>query len=113
MSQNARTYLIERFTEDARVLHERVATMRRGTKVPGPDAATSERMAEACEDVVAIIEDVEHAQWLSTSDLVATVIPIFEEHMKENQGDAAIRSVYAGAIARAREVAEAEQQDVT
>ena len=55
MTTTARDYLVNRFQTDAVVLRERVALMARGTKVPGPDAATSSRMADACEEVVAML----------------------------------------------------------
>lgn len=113
MSLTARDYLISRFTEDARALHERVSTMRRGTKVPGPDAATSERMADACEDVIDLLEEIgaDGEEEPDTTALAAALVPQLEARMKQHQAQAAVRSVYAGAIARLREVEEVERRD--
>lgn len=114
MSLHASEYLIQRCAEDARVLHERVATMRRGTRIPGPDAATSERMADACEDIIELLDDLasDVAEPLTTAALLEMLTPHLEARIKQ-QSHAAVRAVYAGAIARLREMDEVDQRGAT
>ena len=54
-------YLLDRFRADADALRQRAAALRATPPQPGPDAATSLRMAEACDDVVAIVGAVPDA----------------------------------------------------
>jgi hypothetical protein len=112
MSEHARQYLIDRFREDAHALRERVATMRRGVQVPGPDAATSERMAEACDDVAALVGTVATQDDPDAIDQwVATLVTALEERQRSQTLHPAVRAVYAGGVARVREVAQAERRD--
>ena len=111
MTTTARDYLVNRFQTDAVVLRERVALLARGTKVPGPDAATSRRMADACDEVVAMllaIASVGHA--VAELDAIMALVPLLEHRAAEQQSNPAVRSVYAGAATRIREVRLAEAQ---
>ncbi len=108
MADDARTYLQQRFTQDAQQLRERVAQLRAGSSMPGPDAPTSEAMAAACDTVVAMLDalpthdDVE----LLIRDLLA-LVPVLERHA-QNAKQAPVRAVYTGAATRVREVTSAE-----
>lgn len=109
MSTTARDYLVGRFQTDAAALRERVALLARGTKVPGPDAATSQRMAEACNEVVAMLQAIAsngHAG--AELDAIMALVPLLEQRAAEHQANPAVRSVYAGAATRIREVRSAE-----
>ncbi|BAH39577.1 MAG TPA: hypothetical protein DGD08_14510 [Gemmatimonas aurantiaca] len=112
MSEHARQYLIDRFREDAHALRERVATMRRGVQVPGPDVTTSERMAEACDDVATVVSGVAAQDDATTIDQwVATLVTMLEDRQRGQTLHPAVRAVYAGGVARVREVAQAERRD--
>ena len=109
MSTTAREYLVHRFQTDAAVLRERVAAIARGTKVPGPDAATSSRMADACDEVVAMLLAIaSHGDASVELDAIMALVPLLEHRATEQQSNPAIRSVYAGAATRIREVRLAE-----
>jgi hypothetical protein len=110
MADDARTYLQQRFTQDAQQLRERVAQLRAGSSMPGPDAATSDAMAKACDTVVAMLDalpahdDVEPL----IRDLLA-LVPVLERHA-QNATQPPVRAVYTGAATRVREVTSAEQR---
>ena len=109
MTTTARDYLVNRFQTDAVVLRERVALLARGTKVPGPDAATSSRMADACDEVVAMLLAIaSHGDASVELDAIMALVPLLEHRATEQQSNPAIRSVYAGAATRIREVRLAE-----
>ncbi len=111
MTTTARDYLVNRFQTDAVVLRERVALLARGTKVPGPDAATSSRMADACDEVVAMLLAIaSHGDASAELDAIMALVPLLEHRATEQQSNPAIRSVYAGAATRIREVRLAEAQ---
>ena len=111
MTTTARDYLVNRFQTDAVVLRERVALLARGTKVPGPDAATSSRMADACDEVVAMLLAIaSHGDASVELDAIMALVPLLEHRATEQQSNPAIRSVYAGAATRIREVRLAEAQ---
>ncbi len=111
MTTTARDYLVNRFQTDAVVLRERVALLARGTKVPGPDAATSSRMADACDEVVAMLLAIaSHGDASAELDAIMALVPLLEHRATEQQSNPAIRSVYAGAATRIREVRWAEAQ---
>ena len=111
MTATARDYLVNRFQTDAVVLRERVALLARGTKVPGPDAATSRRMADACDEVVAMLLAIaSHGDASAELDAIMALVPLLEHRATEQQSNPAIRSVYAGAATRIREVRLAEAQ---
>lgn len=111
MSTTAREYLVNRFQSDAAVLRERVALMARGTKVPGPDAAASSRMAEACEEVVAMLQAIAtNGDADAELDAIMALVPLLEHRAAEQKSAPAVRSVYAGAATRIREVRSVEAQ---
>jgi len=111
MTTTAREYLVNRFQTDAAVLRERVALMARGTKVPGPDAATSRRMADACDEVVAMLLAIaSRGHAAAELDAIMALVPLLEHRATEQQSNPAVRSVYAGAATRIREVRLAEAQ---
>jgi len=111
MTTTARDYLVNRFQSDAVVLRERVALLARGTKVPGPDAATSSRMADACDEVGAMLLAIaSHGDASAELDAIMALVPLLEHRATEQQSNPAIRSVYAGAATRIREVRLAEAQ---
>lgn len=111
MTTTAREYLVDRFQSDAVALRERVALMTRGTKVPGPDAATSNRMAVACDEVVALLLAIASTGDAGAElDAVLALIPLLEHRADAQKSNPAVRSVYAGAATRIREVRTAEAQ---
>lgn len=114
MAETAREYLIHRFRGDAQSLRERMASQQRGAKIPGPDAATSARMADACDDVVRLLEGI-GAHDDITTELAALValIPPLEDRAKANGSLPPVRAVYAGAATRIREVEAAEAKAQT
>ncbi len=111
MTTTAREYLVNRFQSDAAVLRERAALMARGTKVPGPDAATSSRMADGCDEVVAMLLAIaSDGDADADLDAIMALIPLLEHRADEHKSNPAVRSVYAGAATRIREVRSAEAQ---
>lgn len=116
---NARTYLVDRFRGDAATLHERAAALAGGAAIPGPDLATSRQMAEACEAVVALVQlhgptdtDAEDA-----SSALLALIPTLDARSRAATHPA-VRAVFAGAVARIRELhaadtADAQESDVS
>lgn len=109
MAETAREYLIHRFRGDAQSLRKRVDALQRGNKVPGPDATTSRRMAEACESVASMIEAISPQDDLQL-ELAALVslVPLLEQKAKANEQSPPVRAVYSGAATRIREVEAAE-----
>ena len=104
MADTARDYLAERFQADAEALRERVSSMARGAKIPGPDAATSRAMADACERVAAMVQAVVQPDEAAASlEALAALIPLLEQHAA-SQSHPAVRAVYAGAATRIREI---------
>lgn len=111
MSATARDYLVDRFASDAIALNERVALLARGTAVPGPDLATSRRMAAACDEVAEMLRAIAATGDTATAlDGLASLIPLLEARAAAQQGTPAVRAVYAGAATRIREVRDAETQ---
>lgn len=111
MPSEPRAYLLERFRSDAVTLRQRADALRAarttsdGTAPLGPDAATSERMARACEDVVAMLEaipDGEDAPAVLAS--IAALSPLLDQRAQREAATPAVRAVYAGAATRIREV---------
>lgn len=109
MPSEPRAYLLERFRSDAVTLRQRADALRAaraaGDAPPGPDAATSERMARACDDVVAMLEaipDGDDASAVLSS--IAALSPLLDQRAQREASVPAIRAVYAGAATRIREV---------
>ena len=109
MAETAREYLIHRFRGDAQSLRERTSSMQRGANLPGPDAATSGRMADACEAVVQLLEGIgPHEEVHDELAALVALIPLLEERAKAGGQVPPVRAVYAGAATRIREVEAAE-----
>jgi len=109
MAETAREYLIHRFRGDAQSLRERVTSLQRGAKIPGPDAAVSARMADACEAVVQMLEAIgPHDDIQRELAALAALIPQLEERAKASAQLPPVRAVYTGAATRIREVEAAE-----
>ncbi len=109
MAETAREYLIHRFRGDAQSLRERMGALQRGANIPGPDAATSGRMAEACDAVVHLLEGIGvHDDMQSELAALAALIPQLDERAKAGAHSPPVRAVYAGAATRIREVEAAE-----
>lgn len=109
MAETAREYLIHRFRGDAQSLRERVTSLQRGARIPGPDATTSARMADACEAVVQLLEAIGPQDDIQRElAALAALIPALEERAKASAQQAPVRAVYTGAATRIREVEAAE-----
>lgn len=105
-----REYLLDRFRTDATVLRQRAATLRKGPPQPGPDAATSERMADACEEVTVMIEAIpEMDDVAQTLSALTALIPLLEKRAATASAPA-VRAVYVGGATRIREVSAAESK---
>jgi hypothetical protein len=106
-----RTYLLSRFHADAVALRERAALLRGAPSQPGPDAATSMRMADACDDVIAMIDAIpERTEALETVEALTSLVPLLEDRAKAAGDRPPVRAVYAGAATRIREIADAERR---
>lgn len=106
-----RSYLLLRFRTDGDALHQRAAALRDGLPQPGPDAAMSSRMADACDDVAAMIEAIPDRD---ANDIVASallaLIPLLEKKAATTASTPPVRAVYVGAATRIREVVDAERR---
>ena len=115
MINGPRAYLLERFSTDAAALRQRADALRSAARtggaspVPGPDAETSQRMAEACDDVVAMLtaipDGTDPAAVLSS---IAALSPLLDMRSGREASSPAVRAVYAGAATRIREVQQVE-----
>lgn len=109
MAETAREYLMHRFRGDAQSLRERMSALQRGANIPGPDAATSGRMADACDEVVQLLEGIgAHDDVPGELAALVALIPRLEERAKGGGQLPPVRAVYAGAATRIREVEAAE-----
>jgi hypothetical protein len=117
MAETAREYLMHRFRGDAQALRDRIDALKRGTRIAGPDAATSQRMADACETVVSMIEAiVPHEDLQQELAALVALVPLLEQRARANEQSPPVRAVYSGAATRIREVEAAEakaQADAT
>lgn len=105
------TYLQDRFRSDAETLRQRAVALRGGPPQPGPDATTSDRMADACEAVTMLMASVPHHEDLPTMiDAIMALVPQLEQRAESERHAPPVRAVYAGAATRIREVAEAERR---
>jgi len=108
MADDPRSYLLDRFTADAVTLRVRAAQLA-GKPAPahGPDAAASERMAEACDHVAMLIADLGDSvpdQLMALDDLLPRLAAL-----AERATDAFVRSVYGGAATRIAEIVSRER----
>ncbi len=104
MSHDVLTYLLDRFATDANTLRAR-AQMFAGKASPehGPDSAASMEMADACDRIVAMLNDLSHDDEDELLDALDTLGP--ELHaLAERAPDEYVRSVYGGAATRLQEV---------
>lgn len=104
MSDDPLTYLLDRFATDATTLRARASHLA-GKNAPehGPDAEASLRMAEACEDVIALLNNISADNIDEMLDALDDLGP--ELHaLSERATDAFVRSVYGGAATRISEI---------
>ena len=103
-----RTYLLTRFQADADALRQRAAALRGGPAMPGPDAATSSQMADACEKVVAMVSAVSaHDDAAREITSLLALVPLLDQHASVSSAPT-VRAVFVGAATRIREVRDAE-----
>lgn len=111
MADDPLTYLLDRFATDATTLRARADHLA-GRKAPehGPDAAASIRMAEACEDVLALLNNLSVTAPDNVLDALEGLGP--ELHaLSERATDAFVRSVYGGAATRISDVVQKSRSD--
>jgi hypothetical protein len=106
-----REYLIDRFRSDEHTLRERAAALRTGAPQPGPDAAMSLRMADACAAVIGMIDAIpDHVEAEPMLGALEALIPLLDQRAAGVASAPPVRAVYVGASTRIREIAEAERQ---
>ena len=112
MSADIREYLLDRFNTDAATLRQRAHSLKGETKLsPGPNAALSTAMAEACDHVVALAEQLpQHAPVDVMLDALKVLVPKLIQIANSPAVAASpnIRAVYMGACTRAQELIAAE-----
>jgi hypothetical protein len=108
MADDPRSYLLDRFASDAATLRERAAQLAgKPSPAHGPDAVASERMAEACDHVGALLTDLsEHVleQLAALDELLPRLAAL-----AERAEDAFVRSVYGGAATRISDIVAKER----
>ena len=109
MTLDARQYLLERFTTDATTLRARAEALRTRPPSAGPDAATSAQMAEACEHVADLVRSLPENEpaGIMLQSLATLTFPL-DDLSRAHASAPAVRSVYAGAATRIRELLAAE-----
>ena len=112
MPSDIREYLLDRFKTDAATLRQRADSLI-GVSTPsaGPNAALSTAMADACDHVVALAEQLpEHAPVGVMLDALKVLVPKLLQvaNSPEALASPAIRAVYQGACTRAQELIAAE-----
>lgn len=113
MTDTAREYLVNRFRTDAVALRERIESMSRGAKLPGPDAGTSRYMADACDEVAGMVQALaSNGDAQAAVDALLALVPLLEQRSQQHAAVPAVRAVYQGAATRIREVHEAEQRSL-
>ena len=116
MPAGPRAYLLDRFRTDAAALRQRADALRSAARsggslqpVPGPDAATSDRMAAACDDVVAMLTAIpDGSDPAAVLSSIAALSPLLDLKAQRETSSPAVRAVYAGAATRIREVQQVE-----
>lgn len=104
-----RAYLLDRFRTDGDTLRQRVSALRTGAPQAGPDAAMSQRMASACDDVVAMIVAIPDDDDIEVvAAALSALIPLLEQRATQAAAAPPVRAVYIGAATRIREVVDAE-----
>ena len=113
MTVSARDYLLGRFRTDGATLRQRAKALDSGVASAGPNAATSRRMADACDDVVVMLEHLA-ARAADTNtrepdlDDIAALAPALELRAAAEAAMPPVRAVYVGAATRIREILAAE-----
>ncbi len=104
MADDPRTYLLDRFATDATTLRSR-AEMLAGRPAPehGPDAQASRAMADACDEVIAMLNGITAETDADLLDALDTLGPKLHSEA-EDQSNAFVRSVFAGAAARIEDI---------
>jgi len=112
MPADIREYLLDRFMTDARTLRQRADSLKSVAKPsPGPSAALSTAMADACDHVVALAEQLpEHAPVEVMLEALKFLVPkvMLLANSPAATSSPAIRAVYMGACTRAQELIAAE-----
>jgi hypothetical protein len=108
MADDPRSYLLNRFTTDAAALRARAAQLA-GKPLPthGPNAAASERMAAACDEIATLISalgDLVPEQLTALDHLLPQLTAL-----ADSASDAFVRSVYGGAATRIAEIVRKER----
>lgn len=108
MTAHPTAYLIDRFTTDASTLRARAAQLA-GQQAPphGPSAESSARMADACEEVLALLGSASAEDILAALDALNALRPTLDARAL-SAADPFVRSVYAGAAARIADIVEQE-----
>lgn len=117
MPADIRDYLLERFRSDAGTLRQRADSLQSsGTGSPGPDAAVSRAMANACDDVAMLAEALpQHASLAAIVSALHVMLPELTRRATapEAMATPAVRAVYVGACTRVQEVITAETSAAT
>ncbi len=115
MTLSARDYLLRRFRTDGATLRQRATALESGVASAGPNATTSRRMADACDDVVVMLERLGTARAATTGvthepdlDDIAALAPALELRAAAEVAMPPVRAVYVGAATRIREILAAE-----
>lgn len=111
MSDDPLTYLLDRFATDAVTLRARTDLLV-GKPAPehGPDGNASREMAEACEQVIAMLKDLEQQSDDELLDALDALGP--ELHaLSERAPNDFVRSVYGGAATRIEQVVQRARGD--
>ncbi|MEP6833083.1 MAG: hypothetical protein ABJB74_06795 [Gemmatimonas sp.] len=117
MPADIREYLLDRFTSDSTTLRHRAESLQAQSQTdvnkpsPGPNAALSSAMANACDNVVALAQQLpEHASVAVIVDALQVMVPKLTQlaNSPEAASSPAVRSVYMGASTRVQELIAAE-----
>lgn len=112
MAADIRDYLIERFKTDGATLRHRAEAIAAAPKPPpGPDATVSRGMADACDEVAALAEQLPVRA--SVEEIIAALKALLPRlqalaNGPHAQKTPAIKSVYVGASTRIQELITAE-----
>ena len=110
MSTDPRAYLRSRFTDDAATLRARAATLATGPAPRhGPDATASRAMADACDTVVTLLDELADANDIDTQLAALDALVPRLHALAERAPDALVRSVFVGAATRVHDVVTKER----
>ena len=112
MPADIREYLLARFQTDAATLRQRADALNGESKPsPGPNALLSSAMADACDHVAALAEELpQHATVDVMLDALQALVPklMLVANSPAATTAPAIRAVYMGACTRVQELIAAE-----